>query len=116
MPKIVTWENGQRVVREARAGELPPAPGWEDLRAQAAALVHRHLDATARARGYDSALSAVSYLGSTNALWAAEAAAFRDWRDDVWEAVFALTPETAPATPEALLAALPELTWPEGRP
>lgn len=91
----------------------PDPPTWEELQAAAAQVVHAYLNSTAKAKGYDSALSAVSYETSGNAQWAAEAVAFKTWRDAVWVQVFAYTPETAPATAEALIAALPTLTWPE---
>lgn len=42
------------------------------------------LDAKAQERRYDSAVSIATYLGSTNAQWATEAAEFVAWRDAVW--------------------------------
>lgn len=40
-----------------------------------------HLDAVARQRQYDNRLTIVSYKGSTNPQWNAEAEAFIAWRD-----------------------------------
>lgn len=116
MARIVTWEGGNRVIREAHADELPPAPTWEELQVQAGQVVQRHLDATARSLRYDSALSLLSYHGSTNGLRKAQAVAFSKWRDDVWAQVDAYTPETAPADGAALIADLPEFTAPTGGP
>lgn len=89
----------------------PPSapPTIEDFRA----AVQAHVDAVAVARLYDSGVSLASYIGSTNAAWAAEAATFIAWRDAVWAHVYALWAK-APAdlTPEALIADLPRITWP----
>jgi hypothetical protein len=41
-----------------------------------------HLDAVAQSRQYDNRLTIVAYASSTNAQWAAEAAAFIAWRDE----------------------------------
>ncbi|NTG19995.1 hypothetical protein G6L00_06005 [Agrobacterium rhizogenes] len=42
------------------------------------------LDAKAKERRYDNAVSIATYAGSSNAQWAAEAQAFVAWRDQVW--------------------------------
>lgn len=42
------------------------------------------IDTTAQARHYDSGLSCVSYEGSTNVSFAADAAAMKVWRDGLW--------------------------------
>ena len=47
------------------------------------------MDAKAVDRRYESALSLATYLGSTNAQWAAEAQAFVAWRDQVWAYCYA---------------------------
>jgi hypothetical protein len=80
--------------------------------------VQAHVDATARARGYDSGVSAASYAGDPNAVWAAEAAAFIAWRSAVWVLVFDMLAEVqagdadAPESPDALIATLPAMVWP----
>lgn len=58
--------------------QIPPALG--DYTAAIAAM----LDAKARERRYDSAVSIATYVGSSNTQWAAEAAAFVAWRDQIW--------------------------------
>lgn len=76
--------------------------------------IEAHVDAVARQRGYSSAVSCASYRDSTNATWAAEAAAFIAWRDAVWSQVVALlnnVPSPAP-TVEAVIAGLPAIAWP----
>jgi hypothetical protein len=82
-----------------------------------AAAVQTHLDTTARARGYDSALSCVSYLGSTVSAFAADAIAMRDWRDAVWllceETLAEVQAGQRPVpTEQELLATLPPIYWP----
>lgn len=42
------------------------------------------LDAKAKERRYDNAVSIATYVGSSNAIWAAEAQAFVAWRDQIW--------------------------------
>ena len=81
--------------------------------------VQSHIDATARARDYDSGVSLASYVGDPNATWASEAAAFVAWRSSVWLFVFDWLSEidagtqAPPESAEALVAELPEITWPE---
>ena len=80
------------------------------------AAVQAHLDATARARSYDSALSCVSYIDSTVAAYRAEATTMRDWRDAVWTRCYELLAEvqagTRPVPTESeLIALLPAIQW-----
>jgi hypothetical protein len=80
--------------------------------------VEAHIEATARERDYSSAVSAASYVASTNAAWAAEAGAFVAWRDAVWIAVYEALDEwqaggDAP-TIDDLIASLPPMAWPGG--
>ena len=90
----------------------PPPPTVEDYRA----AVRDHINATAQARGYDDAVSLAVHATSTKPIWAAEAAAFIRWRDDVWDRVFAMwaNPPDPPPSPAGLVALLPEITWPPG--
>lgn len=118
---VPVWATGWPEAGEAGIGwtfdgstfsppEAPP-PTVEDYRA----AVQAHVDAVAASHLYDGGVSLASYLGSTNAVWAAEAAAFVAWRDAVWAAVYALwadPPEEGESTIEALIASLPEITWP----
>lgn len=62
-----------------------PMPTIEDYQAAIVAM----LDAKARERRYDSAVTISTYVGSTNPAWAAEAAAFVAWRDAVWVYAYA---------------------------
>lgn len=73
--------------------------------------LHIHLDITAQARGYDSAAACVSYAGSSNLIWAAEAAAMIVWRDACWAYLFGISPPYP--SPADMIAALPQIVWPD---
>jgi len=96
---------------------LNPPPTLDDYRI----AVQAHVDATARARNYDSAVSCASYVASGNTVWAAEAQAFVAWRDAVWAYVFAELGKVQdgqraqPTISEfiAEIAAIVPMTWPE---
>jgi hypothetical protein len=103
--------------RFAGAPDLPLTLPNPDPSLYAAAIT-THIEAVARSRQYDSALSLSSYVASSVPGWAAEAAAFVAWRDAVWS--YALTEmgevqsgERAPPTVEALIAELPAIAWPD---
>lgn len=83
--------------------------------------VQAHLDATARARGYDNTYTCLSYLNSTDEKWNRESHAFNVWRDAVWrKAHEILNAFIAGAiekpTVEEVIAQLPVVDWndPEG--
>jgi hypothetical protein len=90
-----------------------PLPDLADYKA----AIERLLDAKAQYRRYDSAVSIATYVGSTNASWAAEAAAFVAWRDSVWTYAYAeldkvmsgLRPQPTVA---GFIAELPSMSWP----
>ena len=79
------------------------------------AEIQKHLDDKARAKGYDSILSACSYANSTVATFKAEATAFLKWRDDVWSfasdflAKVEAGTQKPPASVQEFLALLPKL-------
>jgi hypothetical protein len=80
-------------------------------RAALVAAIDAHVEAQARAMGYNSAAACAGYRESTVPDWAGEATAFIAWRDAVWQAAFALQAQYAAAQvvpPEAeVLAQLP---------
>jgi hypothetical protein len=90
-----------------------PVPALSDYVSSIAAM----MDAKAIDRRYDSALSLATYIGSTNAQWAAEALAFVAWRDQVWTYCYAELEKvqsgtrTQPTVAE-FLAELPVVVWP----
>lgn len=79
--------------------------------------IERHMDAVAIARGYRSADRCVSYIGSTNAAWAAEAQAMLTWRDMAWQYAYTelgkvqAGQRTQPSVAE-IVAEIPVIAWP----
>jgi hypothetical protein len=84
------------------------------MQAAYTAAIEAHVEATARARGYTSAVSCATYAASTIPAWQAEGAAFVAWRDDVWTAALAMLAavQAGGAIPESPIAGLPEMEWP----
>jgi hypothetical protein len=75
------------------------------------------LDSTAQASGYDSILTAVTYVGSPVTKFNAEGIAFRDWRAQCWDTCYQLLAQwqagdIAEMTPAEVVAALPAYTPP----
>lgn len=62
-----------------------PLPAQSDY----IAAVQSHLDAAARAKGYDNILSACSYAAVPN-LFQAESIAFLEWRSACWQTCYAV--------------------------
>lgn len=58
------------------------------LQAQIALAIDAHVEAQAKAMGYNSAANCAGYRDSTVPAWAAEAQAFIAWRDAVWQAAY----------------------------
>lgn len=80
--------------------------------------LHGFINAKARERGYDSALSIISYYNSSNAQWATEAQAFMNWRDAVFTHALALlnaveNKEQSIPSISDFLETLPNLEWPK---
>jgi hypothetical protein len=82
------------------------------------AVIDRHINATAHAKGYDSAVSLVSYrFDGAQPAWAAEAEAFFVWRTQVWayaivQLASVVAGERPQPTADQLLAELPAIAWP----
>lgn len=79
--------------------------------------IQAHVDATARSRSYDSGVTCSSYVGSTNAVWAAEAWAFVAWRDALWAHAYVELAKVQGGqrpvpTISALIDELPTIVWP----
>ena len=71
------------------------------------AAAQRNLDSVAQSWGYDSILTAISYVSSTNAQYKAEAEALNAWRDSYWAEAYTIEQGTLPDTAEAFVAMLP---------
>ena len=89
----------------------PPALTVQDF----ADAVQKHLDDTAKSRGYAGILSAVSYVGDADPVFNAEGTALKAWRSEVWNACHVKLAEVnaggvRPTIPE-LIAILPAVVW-----
>ena len=79
--------------------------------------IDAYVENTAKARGYNSAAHAATYISSTIPEWAKEAQAFVAWRDSVWMQVFRLFGEVEagnrrpPTSAEEILVTLPQINW-----
>lgn len=94
---------------------MPPPPPVP-TRADFLAATSHAIEKAAIDLGYDSAASLVSYVTSSNPQWAAEAARFVVWRDEVWAHVFAELDafeagQRPGMTVAALMQGLPTIGW-----
>lgn len=99
------------------AGNIPdplPAPTFAQATASLSADVQAWLDTTAQGNDYDSLVNCISFLNSTVAQYAGDAAAALAWRDAVWPAYYqwqqsalANPPATFPTSAE-VIAQLPQ--------
>lgn len=90
----------------------------EEIQAILVNAIQQHLDATAQARAYDGILSLCTYASSPSPKFAAEGQAGVEWRDACWTKGYQILAGcqagTRPIpTPEALIAELPAMSWPE---
>ena len=79
---------GRRKLVDGQLVEYTPPPAVPTLGDYTTAIAGM-LDSKARERRYDSAVSIATYVGSSNTQWAAEAAAFVAWRDQIWTYCYA---------------------------
>lgn len=103
---------------EPPAPTPPREPSFEERLAALRDRVQAHLDATARACGYDDMKTAVTYAEEPAVpKFQNEGRALRAWRSLVWDACYALLArvqagEAEEPTPEALADLLPRLIVP----
>jgi hypothetical protein len=76
----VNWSTG------AITALPPPAPTEADY----GAAIQAHIEATARLRGYNDAVTCASYATSQHPVWGPEARAFVAWRDAAWTYAFGI--------------------------
>ena len=74
-----------------------PQPTLDEVSKPYLAAMDNMLTEAARALGYDSVLSCISYIGSSNSTRAAQAVAMRDWRDACYDAAARLQEQYAAA-------------------
>lgn len=93
----------------------PPAPTPEQIVAAIAAALQAHMDAAAKALGYEDLRSAVTYADEPAVpKFQAEGRALRAWRSLVWARCYELLDEVQagtrpPMTAEQVIADLPAL-------
>lgn len=81
-------------------------------------LVQALLDSEARKNGYDSILSACSYVSSSVAKFKTEALAFIAWRDAVWSTCYSILDQVEsgariPPSLDQLIGEMPLISWSE---
>jgi hypothetical protein len=111
-------EAGVGWVRDGGVFVSPPPTAVEEQTAAYDRAIRARLDAFAQARGYYDIASACSFSLSTNEQWRAEGQYAVEARDVTWAAFFDLiNPARDGLQPLPILAevmaALPELAWPE---
>lgn len=112
---------GKRIVSDASGHPIlqdPPPPTVEQIIDSIAAAVQAHMDAAAKAAGYDDVKSAVTYAEEPAVQkFRAEGQAFRAWRSLVWAKCYELLAAVQsgarpPMTAQQVIAELPALNLP----
>lgn len=88
---------------EASIQPLPP-PTVADIVARFLPQLQAWIDGIAKQNGYDTALSCVSYVGSSVTQWDADAKAMLAYRDALWTWAYGQQVTLASMTPAALAA------------
>lgn len=75
------------------------------------------IDSTAQDKGYADGVACASYATSTNVQWRNEAIAFINWRDSVWNYLYALLAQISGGSDpipsvEEILNGIPAIVWP----
>lgn len=95
-----------------------PVQPVSELQTMFTNIVQDHLDSKAQERHYDDIFTAISYVNSSDPVFAAEASALLLWRDKVWRLCYTMLDDVKagvrpiPSATE-LLAELPKFEWPE---
>lgn len=101
-----TWQS-QTYCEWLAAGNIPtplPAPTVNDIVARFLPQLQAWIDGIAKQNGYDTALSCISYVGSSVAQWDTDAKAMVAYRDALWTWTYGQQATLAAMTPEALAA------------
>lgn len=112
---------GKRIVADASGRPIlqdPPPPTVEQIVNSIASAVQAHMDAAAKAAGYDDVKSAVTYAEEPAVQkFRVEGQAFRAWRSLVWAKCYELLAAVQagtrpPMTAQQVIAELPALNLP----
>lgn len=115
-PKLLVVEDA--ITRSWTVEPIPREEFADTLQRAVGEAVQSHLDASARARGYESIYTCATYADEPAvARFQAEGQAARAWRSLVWAACYAalddvLAGRREPLTPSQMVAELPPLVWP----
>lgn len=89
----------------------------EELRAYFLQAAQDHLDVVSHEKGFDSALTCISYINSKNSIRRNYAQLMNNYRDDVWEYCEMVMDDVnngrrdIPASAEEFVNELPKLNW-----
>jgi hypothetical protein len=95
--KIESDEKGHPIALNESTGEL-----------NFDAIVQEMLEKAAKSWGYDSLLSAISYINSTNKKYKSEAKSLISWRDSCWEKAYIIKSENLLISADDFLLMLPK--------
>lgn len=121
--KCATWCNDAQLATIEDKGdyyevvEIPPyVPTQEELKKMFTDAIQNYLDTTAQERRYDNIFTAISYVNSTDEIFAREARACLEWRDKVWRTCYNILDEVEAGlrpipTIEELIEELPKINW-----
>jgi hypothetical protein len=78
--------------------------------------IQNYLDTIAQERRYDNIFTAISYVNSTDEIFAREARACLEWRDKVWRTCYNILDDVEAGlrpipTIEELIEELPKMNW-----
>lgn len=103
---------------DAKAPDLPeyPVQSPEQIQQDIEAALNAHIDSVARAKGYDSRITATLRAGYPNP-WQAEGIAFGAWMDACYAKAFEIMTAVqagtrAVPTEAELIAEMPQIVWP----
>ncbi|MCZ7929558.1 hypothetical protein [Agrobacterium pusense] len=110
--QIAEWEAKGNTIPPYAEPPAPP-PTVQDYQRAIQALVEQ----TAQSKQYDTAANLASYVASTVPVWAAEAQAFVEWRDNVWfyaygELAKVQAGQREQPTVEQFLTEITPIAWP----
>lgn len=91
-------------IAEGNVALLPAPPTVEDIVVRFLPQLQAWIDGIAKQNGYDTALSCISYVGSSVAQWDADAKAMLAYRDALWTWAYSQQATLAAMTSEALAA------------